>query len=60
MNCPKCASLMFRSYPVRYHARSTDMSDATCSTLYGCVLCGTYVDNTILANKAAQRATVEV
>lgn len=55
MNCPKCAAMMMRSYPVRYHAHSTDMSDTTNSPSYGCIMCGTYVDNTILANQEAQR-----
>lgn len=55
MNCPKCTAVMLLSYPIRYHAYSTDMSDPTCSPSYWCIMCGTYVDNTILANKEAQR-----
>lgn len=55
MNCPKCCSLMFQSYPVKYHANLTDASESVHNPSWWCIMCGTYIDNTILANKEAQR-----
>lgn len=59
MTCFKCQSHMLPSFPIRFHAQSTDASEPVhhlCS--YRCLACGNYEDSRIRQNrKAAQVAS---
>ena len=58
MTCPKCASLMFAEPSVHHQASADYTLDLTDARLqcqeWHCLLCGTYCDAVILANRAKQ------
>lgn len=58
MTCPKCAARMFAEPSVHYLSSSEYTVDQTdtkgqCEALH-CLLCGTWVDAVIVANRAKQ------
>lgn len=57
MDCPKCGSLMFPCAPLQY-AALFDTAQLHEEPTFHCVICGQYVDRTILRNRAAQDALV--
>ena len=58
MTCPKCRAIMFQEPSLHHQASAdytVDLSDArlVCASWH-CLLCGTYCDHVILANRAKQ------
>ena len=53
MKCTRCTATMLKTFPVRFYACSTDLSEELHTAAYRCLACGHYSDLRVLRNRQA-------